>query len=371
MVMLGTQVVSTDYPLTAVLAVAHACFWETLRSRSKWAAMGLWITLGVAFLVKGPPALLVLPAFFAAWFRLPREERRRSPLFAPAALAVFGIVALSWFLWEAVRTPGLLGYWLREEVVNRSFSDKFNRNPSFYMNFGIYLPVLIFGTMPWSGWLAMRGREVWRAAQRAGVGWRGWAALSSEAIWVLVSIAFPLAVFFISRSKLPLYVLPLFVPLAVGVARLLMEAYVAEDWFWHKAVPASVSAAFALFIVGKAASMWMPSDRNMDHMHRMLVERYGIRQPDRLAVISSHPLNGLFYYYDSMIRMLKPDAGEINKWASEGGERYLLVSRRYVPQITACMRGRLKDVDDVTAKWRLLTIDNSATNRFSRQAVGL
>jgi 4-amino-4-deoxy-L-arabinose transferase-like glycosyltransferase len=148
--LVASQAVSTDFPLAAVVALSQAAFWEAFRSRRPWAVYAFWLLTAVAFLTKGPPALLYLPAAIVTWLRLPREDRRQVRLFSPLALALFLLVGFSWYGWESWRNPGLLNYWVNDEVVNRSLSSKFHRNPEFYWNFVVYLPILLLATTPWN-----------------------------------------------------------------------------------------------------------------------------------------------------------------------------------------------------------------------------
>ena len=158
----SSTVISTDFPLATLLILAQAFFWRAIRTSSRVSVYLVWVALGLAFVTKGPPSLLVLPAMAVAWRLLPAERRKAVPLFAPGALTVYFVIAASWYVWEAARNPGLLQYWLHDEVINRSASDQFGRNPEFYRNFDVYLPALLFGCWPWGGWLAVvRGKAWW------------------------------------------------------------------------------------------------------------------------------------------------------------------------------------------------------------------
>lgn len=347
----ASQTVSTDYPLAAVLAVAQACFWGGYRQRSRKWMYGLWFAVGVAFLIKGPPALLVLPAMVVVWLRLPQAERRSVPLFAPAALALFLAVSLSWYVWEAAHHPGLLKYWLQDEVVNRSLSDKFNRHPYFYQNFVIYLPILLFGMLPWSGWLVFRWRQVWENVRVPG-GLKGMVSgFSAEALWLVWAVALPLGVFALSRSKLPLYVLPLFAPFAVATGRLIERIYASAPWF-SRAANATAALALVLFVGIKAGLAWFPTDRDMYDLHRTLVEGFGVRDPSRLAVWSDRPLNGLSYYYDYDIRLVSKT--NLSELSDMKGEHFIVCRFNHGKKIADLFHGRAvcKEID--SEKWSLI-----------------
>ena len=355
MPMAATQTVSADYLLTVLLGLAQACFWEAFRKRSRLAVHLLWACMGIAFLVKGPPSLLVVPAMVMVWLRLPKPDRRSVPLFAPTALILYLCVASSWYVLEALRHPGLMHYWLKDEVVNRSLSDKYNRNPQFYKNFIIYLPVLLFGMMPWSGWLALRWREVWTRVRVPG-GFRGMlTGFSDEALWLVWAVAFPLSVFSLSRSKLPLYVLPLFVPFAAGLGRMLLVVFRQSDWF-PKAAHWTACAALALFVICKVGMPLYPSNRDMLRLHKALTEQCGLRDPSKLAVLGDKSPNGLSYYFDFDLANVSLDT--TSEWADKGGERFLLCGSKWA-DVKQRLGSRAFTELTISKRWHVIRVANT------------
>jgi hypothetical protein len=116
-----------------------------------------------------------------------------------------------------LRNDGLLGYFLGAEVVGRVASNDFNRHGEWYGWLAIYAPTLLLGTIPWSRplWRWLRSLPAQASTWRTPAGRDVDRAGLLLALWVLL----PLLVFCLSRSRLPLYILPLFLPLAVIVAR--------------------------------------------------------------------------------------------------------------------------------------------------------
>ncbi len=217
----AAQLITTDVLLAACEALAMWGFVEARfgasRHARRWLAL-MWAGFGLAFMVKGPPALLPLLAVaaFDAMGGRDAPDGRRPRVLQWEGLALFALIALPWYALVVLRNPGLLEYFLGVEVVAR-VSDGLHRHGQWYGWLQIYLPTLVVGTLPWtpSLWRWLRALPAqarhWRThegrtADRAGL---------LLALWVLL----PLLVFCVSRSRLPLYVLPLFVPLAVLVAR--------------------------------------------------------------------------------------------------------------------------------------------------------
>lgn len=212
----AANVVTTDTLLALFETLAVTGFvllrWAGASAeRARWL---LWGGFGLAFLTKGPPGLLPLAAIvvFTAWVDGGRGLAR---LVSMRSSALFLALAFGWYGWQLSQRPDLLGYLLGEEVVDRIASTEFDRNATLLGLLETYLPVVVIGPLPW--WpLLLRRRG---AGERVAGG--GLAALRAEPerlflwLWLLL----PLAVFCISRSRLPLYLLPLAVPLSLLVAR--------------------------------------------------------------------------------------------------------------------------------------------------------
>jgi 4-amino-4-deoxy-L-arabinose transferase-like glycosyltransferase len=219
----AAQLITTDYLLAACEALAMWGFVEARfgprRHADRWMAL-MWAGFGLAFLTKGPPGLLPLLAVFAFDALTPAtraDGTRRARALSWWGPLLFVAIALPWYLAVVTRNPGLLDYFLGAEVVDRIASDHFARHGEWYGWLAIYAPTLLLGTVPWS-------RTLWRWLRSLRTQVAGWRTREGRdidraglllAVWVVL----PLLVFCVARSRLPLYILPLFVPLAVIAAR--------------------------------------------------------------------------------------------------------------------------------------------------------
>ncbi len=207
------------------------CLWETLlafafvhlrfardEAESSRMRLLLGIAAGLAFLTKGPPGLLPLLAFvvFAATVDGWSGIRR---LYSWASLLVGVAIGLSWYAAVVIHEPALLHHFLVDEVWNRVASGKMHRNEQWYGALRVYLPTLLLGMLPASLWLLWRLlrrglaiRSLWRNRHEEPRSWL-------IALW----IGLPLLIFALSRSRLPLYLLPLAPPIALLAERLLPE----------------------------------------------------------------------------------------------------------------------------------------------------
>ncbi|MGN6513695.1 MAG: ArnT family glycosyltransferase [Lysobacteraceae bacterium] len=214
----ASQLITTDYVLTACETLAMWAYVEARFGEGRHARAWLtatWAAFALAFLAKGPPGLLPLLAVVV--FELLTRGARRPTLAQWTGLLAFVAIALPWYLVVVQRNPGLLQYFLGNEVVGRVASNEFGRHGEWYGWLTIYGPTLLLGTLPWTFALLRWARTLpaqvrrWRTREGRAAG----AAGLLLALWLLL----PLLVFCLSRSRLPLYVLPLFVPMAVLAAR--------------------------------------------------------------------------------------------------------------------------------------------------------
>lgn len=213
--------VSTDFLLTAVVALAIWGFvearWGTPgTSRKRWVLV-MWLGFALAFMTKGPPGLMYLPVLLLFLALAPGKSLRMSQVFWPPAVLAFAVLGFTWYLAVLIETPALWDYFIGAEVVDRIAGSGFGRNAEWYGWLKVYLPVLVLGTLPWTA-------RVWRAVRSLGSDLPRWLrspkTRRAEAqrwflwLWVLV----PLLVFCIAKSRLPLYLMPLFPALAILAA---------------------------------------------------------------------------------------------------------------------------------------------------------
>lgn len=214
------QLVTTDFVLAAFQTLAmygYVCHRFDSGVPAWRGVLLMWSGFALAFLTKGPPALLPLLAVLVMAWLAPRPLRAgwRWQL---VGIALFVLLTFPWFVWVSLRHSGLLGYFLGTELVDRVASDSFGRNGEWYGWLKVYLPTLLLGTLPWT---------------RHAITWvRGWPArlvqtrrdtllrtpATDAALLLVLWVLLPLLAFCLARSRLPLYILPLWAPLAIAIA---------------------------------------------------------------------------------------------------------------------------------------------------------
>ncbi len=297
----AANIVTTDSLLVLFETAAMYAFVEA-QARAGGDArnwyLGMWLAWGLAFMTKGPPGLLPLVAMTAMF--VIHDRTRLRALYPLAGVLLFVVVGFSWFAIIVAQQPDRLGHFLGYEVYGRVFTSAQHRNPQWYGAFRVYVPVLLAGTLPWlvvaiiaagglgNVWQALRKRMHERDPQ--------WLLL---AYWLLV----PLTVFFFARSRLDLYVLPLFVPLALIMARPLSRWRGLEG----RRGPLLIGSTAAVLLALKATVAYWPSNRDANDFSAQLRKVLAAHPVDEIVFVGMRPLYGLILYLPQRVDGLEID----------------------------------------------------------------
>jgi 4-amino-4-deoxy-L-arabinose transferase-like glycosyltransferase len=226
----------------------------------RWHLAG-WLAIALGFLTKGPIALAIpLVTLFVLLIIRRKTFTKKRLLFSGMLVGVvlFFAVAAPWFLAANARVPGTLNYMVFHQAAGHVLGTTIHTRRGFPGYFFVIVPL---GLLPWSwllGWLWRR--EHWR--RMPSLQQDGWLLLNA---WAL----FTFALFNVTHSKLPAYIIPIFPALAVLLAlRFFRETEMKEPglppgWIWILCAvsPLCLSAAFpvalpALFRVPIPAWAW-------------------------------------------------------------------------------------------------------------------
>ena len=298
---LAANTVNTDTMLTLMETLTVLCYAQFRFGRGsvRWLD-AMWVGFGLAFMTKGPPGLLPLFAIVAFELMQARSEslaggqnppgepamRAGLRLLRPLGLLAFAIVGLSWYVVVIRRHPGLLDYFLGHEVYARIATDKLQRFPEWYGPLLVYLPTLMAGSLPW---LVMA---------LAGLRKQAWRGMPAELRFLWLWFALPLAIFCLARSRLPLYVLPLFVPLALLLGRRLASRQ------WWPSAP-WLLLAWVILLLGikfAASSLWVTDKDGRIFAGQLMPMLPG--KPGELLFVEDTTRNGLNLYLDTDIERL-------------------------------------------------------------------
>lgn len=246
----AANLITPDTPLALFVALSAWLYCRLDEASTPRLRAGRGVLLGAAvglgMLAKGPAMLM-----FAAPLGVHALVRRRprgvvlDPGAWSAALTAL-LVALPWYL-AIVRTlPGAGAYILDNQVVGRLATDAYARNSDPLDGLMIYLPALLLGSLPW-GLVGLRRRS---GMPRVEGGEASSRLLLHLWLWL------PLAVLLVARSRLPLYVLPLFGPIALFAARRLDRELIARPWRQRerrRRMLVGVAVWIGVLLVGKGA----------------------------------------------------------------------------------------------------------------------
>jgi 4-amino-4-deoxy-L-arabinose transferase len=285
----------------------------------------MWIAFALAFLTKGPPGLLPLAGIIAwyVWAGRTREMRR---IFSLPALLTFLLIGGSWYWIVSMEHPGLLTYLVKGEVAERLVSGAYNRNPGWFGWIGAYLPMLILGTLPW-GLVPLTARLMRRTLPAE-------AALDQPVTrFLLCWFAVPFTVLCISQSRLPLYVLPLMVPIALLIVRAFPEALVAR----RRAVVVAIGIAAVSLVALKAVGAQIEYHRDGRAWARELATAVNVGAYEEIVFVDMSATYSLHHYLGIEIERVKlgpsvPSVIAYSKTESlcselTDGERVLFIGR--------------------------------------------
>ena len=313
----GANIASTDTLLTLWEAWAMAFFWLAHRDGRRRFVILMWASLGLAFATKGPVGLFPLIGIVPANRLLWRRSQGKVRLWDPYGAAVFALLGLSWYAYVVVRNPALLRGWFMEELVGRTVLDAHARLSSKpHKLLSVYLPILLLGAGVWVPFVWYRGRKYLHrgllrrlvSSQRDGAAW----------LFLMLAVAVPTAIFSASSSRLPLYLLPVFPPMAVAIAWALVRLQTRHRTILRLALGTAVVVAGA-----KAVAAHKSSWKDMTELAEAAesVPPDGGEHP-RVALFRT-PLNGLSFHLDETVPVLyaggSASQGELKRQIEETG----------------------------------------------------
>lgn len=238
---LASSLVTTDTMLAFATMLALSGYVLGRFEQRPWGMPLMWAGFALAFMTKGPPGLLGLGAI--AVLHLRSRGQGLPSLRAWTGVPLFFVLGLTWYVVVVMRHPGLLDYFLGHEVYARVATDTHNRHPEWWGGFYVYGLSFALGALPWWPWALAAARRRMRP----------WQSMAPEIKLLLVWTGLALGVFMLSRSRLPLYVLPLFAPLALLMGRAL------QDLAFSRQRMAIAVAMVAALIGVKALTSYLPA----------------------------------------------------------------------------------------------------------------
>ncbi|AKS09229.1 lipid IV(A) 4-amino-4-deoxy-L-arabinosyltransferase [Pseudomonas trivialis] len=199
-----------DPQFTLWVNLSLVALWFALESATTRARLCAWAVLGLAcgmgFLTKGflawaLPVLIAVP--YMLWQRRLGELLRYGPL----AMAVAVLVCLPWALAIHLQEPDFWRFFFWNEHIRRFSAD----NAQHVRPWWFFLPIIAVSCLPWAGLLPATLRKTWQEKRQP--------AITFLALWLLL----PLGFFSLSNGKLPTYIMPCLLPLALLMGHTLVD----------------------------------------------------------------------------------------------------------------------------------------------------
>ncbi|PNB51633.1 lipid IV(A) 4-amino-4-deoxy-L-arabinosyltransferase [Pseudomonas sp. GW456-12-10-14-LB2] len=199
-----------DPQFTFWVNLSLVALWFALDSRSNGQRIAGWAVLGLAcgmgFMTKGFLAWL-LPVLIALPWMLWQKRWKELLLYGPVAIAVAIIVSLPWALAVHEQEPDYWRFFFWHEHIRRFAGDDAQHDAPWWF----YLPLLVAFSLPWVGMLPVALKQAWQTRRETGIAFLG--------LWLLM----PLLFFSLSNGKLPTYILPCLLPLALLLGHALAD----------------------------------------------------------------------------------------------------------------------------------------------------
>jgi len=199
-----------DPQFTFWVNLSLVALWFALDSHTTRARLWAWAMLGLAcgmgFMTKGflawaLPVLIAVP--YMLWQRRLAELLRYGPL----AVGVAMLVCLPWVLAVHVQEPDFWRFFFWNEHIRRFSADDAQHVRPWWF----FLPIMAVACLPWAGLLPTTLHKAWREKRQPAIAFLG--------LWLLL----PLVFFSLSNGKLPTYIMPCLLPLALLMGHTLID----------------------------------------------------------------------------------------------------------------------------------------------------
>lgn len=186
------RALTTDAYLT-VFVMAAVYFWlKYLKAYSFKFLLLFYLMLGLGFLTKGP-VVIIIPVVLMAFQGFYQKIKMGSLGSHLIGLSIFLVFGLSWFVMLYMEDRQFLDYFVFKHTVQRFATDTFSRSQPIW-----FYPAILLGTaFPWIILIAVNLKKVWKGKDL-------------KLMFLIAWIIIPLIFFSLSKSKLILYILPIY-----------------------------------------------------------------------------------------------------------------------------------------------------------------
>ena len=199
-----------DPQFTFWVNLSLVALWFAVDSTSRGQRLIAWAVLGLAcgmgFMTKGFLAWL-LPVLIALPWMLWQKRWRELLVYGPVAIVVAVVVSLPWALAVHAQEPDYWRFFFWHEHIRRFAGEDAQHDAPWWY----YLPLLAGFSLPWVALLPPALKQAWQTRRQTNIA------------FLLLWLWMPLIFFSLSKGKLPAYILPCLLPLALLLGHTLAD----------------------------------------------------------------------------------------------------------------------------------------------------
>lgn len=212
------HIVNLDMAVSVLLACGLLAFLLGTREppgrRRRFALWAFFVFSALATLTKGLIGIVIPGLVIGSWILLLGEWRILKTAYLPSGASLFLLIAAPWHILVARNNPEFPSYYF----VHQQFQRFLTKPEGPFQEPWAFVPVLLVGLLPWTLFLVQALRHnlnfYWRERSR-----------HKEALFLALWAGWVFLFFSASRFKVLPYILPMFPPLAILIAR-----YFAAAW---------------------------------------------------------------------------------------------------------------------------------------------
>lgn len=299
--------------LTLCVFLSVLFYFEFTKRESRCFLYGAYALQGLAFLTKGPVALLFFVPPILCYGLMEKSRLVLKSLIDWRGWLLFSVIAFPWFIYVNMQLPGapLL------DVIIKEASTKTAGEIS--EPFYFYLPLLIMGFSPWILVLLWKPREQFKRLS----------ATEAGRFFGLAAVV-PLIIFSLFAFKRDKYILPMYPALAVWLGMALAEAFTRIKQRRRSAAVA-LTAISAMMMVAFIGYYNVTQARTMSYRYDAfppLAARLDRMRGDAPVFFYQDESIQLVYYYGRPIPVLQK--ADLSKMLSEGKPFVFLATNKHI-----------------------------------------
>lgn len=219
-VLISSRNLTTDaYLNTFVLLSIYSWLNWKLKTHKSIYIYLFYFGLGISFEIKGPVSL-IFPLVFILIYKLINKESWKLKIHHILGILLFFVVASAWYVAVVLENEKLWDYFFRDQIVNRIASKSYNRAKPFWF-YLVTVPLIGF---PWIFILGHYIKKQWKNISNS----------KNHEFTLFLTVLSLVVIFSIFKTKLILYVLPLFGFVAIASAKALYNSSMKKLFVYNK-----------------------------------------------------------------------------------------------------------------------------------------